>query len=83
VASRTVRARLDEASEAALRLLIQEGHNESEAVRLALIEAGRRRRRRTELAAEVLEAARDAEDRRVQAEVLADMEPASPPWPDG
>ena len=82
MASRTVRARLDDAAEAALRLLIQEGHNESEAVRLALVEAARRRRRRSELAAEVLEASRDPADRRLQAEVLADMEPASPPWPD-
>ncbi|HEX4691359.1 MAG TPA: hypothetical protein VH276_11765 [Solirubrobacteraceae bacterium] len=40
MASRVVRARLDDASEPALAALMREGRNESEAVRTALIEAG-------------------------------------------
>jgi hypothetical protein len=52
MASRVVRARLDEASEQALSTLMREGRNESEAVRAALVEAGDRRRRQAALAEE-------------------------------
>src|SRR3954463_7110715 len=45
MASRVVRARLDDASERGLSALMREGRNESEAVRAALVEAGGRRPR--------------------------------------
>ncbi|MGI8713057.1 MAG: hypothetical protein ACR2NR_07740, partial [Solirubrobacteraceae bacterium] len=59
MASRVVRARLDEASEQALAALVREGRNESDAVRTALVEAGQRRRRSAGLAAEVRRLAGD------------------------
>jgi Arc/MetJ-type ribon-helix-helix transcriptional regulator len=79
--SRTVRARLDEASELALRILVQQGRTESEAVRTALVEAAEARRRRSALRAEIQAAAADPEERRLAAELLAEMESISPPWP--
>src|SRR5829696_8250137 len=62
MASRVVRARLDDSSEEGLAMLMREGRNESEAVRMALVEAGRRRRRRSELADEVRRLADDPAD---------------------
>jgi hypothetical protein len=53
MASRVVRAQLDDASERALAALMGEGRNEGEAVRTALVEAGRRRRRHAALVEEV------------------------------
>src|SRR5215217_6510090 len=82
VASRTVRARLDPAAEAALALLMQEGRNESDAVRTALIESAGRRRRRSEIAAEVELAAADPADRAARAEAMADMDAIGSPWPE-
>jgi hypothetical protein len=70
MASRVVRARLDEASEQALSTLMREGRNESEAVRAALVEAARRRRRRAALAEEVRQA------------IMADMDAVSAHWPE-
>lgn len=81
MASRTVRARLDEASEQALAVLMAEGRNESEAVRGALVEAAARRRRRTALVAEVARLAGDPADTAERRAVLADMEPAADDWP--
>ena len=81
MASRVVRARLDEASETALSLLMREGRNESDAVRTALVEAGRRRARRSAVAAEVSRLAADADDTRERQEVMADMDAISTPWP--
>jgi hypothetical protein len=80
--SRVVRARLDDPSERALASLMQEGRNESEAVRTALIEAGRRRRRRSELADEVRRLADDPADTKERRAVMADMEAASADWPE-
>jgi hypothetical protein len=82
MASRVVRARLDDPSEAALASLMREGRNESEAVRTALIEAGSRRRRRSELADEVRRLADDPADTRERRAVMADMEAASADWPE-
>ncbi|MDA8069933.1 MAG: hypothetical protein M0T77_15210 [Actinomycetota bacterium] len=82
MASRVVRARLDNASERALSLLMREGRNESEAVRAALSEAGQRRARRSELAAEVARLAADLEDATERRAVMADMEAAAPDWPE-
>jgi hypothetical protein len=81
MASRVVRARLDEASEKALSTLMREGRNESEAVRAALVEAGRRRRRQAALADEVRRLAEDAADAAEREAVMADMDALSPDWP--
>jgi Arc/MetJ-type ribon-helix-helix transcriptional regulator len=81
MASRVVRARLDEASEQALSALMREGRNESEAVRTALLEAGQRRRRHAALADEVRRLADDPEDTAERRAVMADMDAASADWP--
>jgi hypothetical protein len=82
MASRTVRARLDEASEDALETLVREGRNESEAVRTALIEAAGRRRRRSALADEVRRLAEDPLDTAERRAVMDDMDSISPDWPE-
>ncbi|MGI8974109.1 MAG: hypothetical protein ACR2HI_08020 [Gaiella sp.] len=70
---RTVQARLDERSESDLALLRNEGHSDSEAVRLALHEAAERRRRRSALRLEAQAATIDPADladaRRLRAEL--------------
>jgi len=81
MASRVVRARLDEPSELSLELLMREGFNESEAVRAALVEAGDRRRSRAALAEEVQRLAADEQDRAVRARVMADMDAVGADWP--
>jgi Arc/MetJ-type ribon-helix-helix transcriptional regulator len=60
---------------------MREGRNESEAVRTALVEAGRRRQRRSALAEEVRRLAMDPADRAEAQAVLADMEAVSADWP--
>jgi hypothetical protein len=80
--SRVVRARLDEASERALSALMQEGRNESDAIRTALVEAGRRRRRHATLAEEVRRLADDASDTAERRAVMADMDAVSADWPE-
>ena len=82
MASRVVRARLDDRSADALATLMGEGRNESEAVRTALVEAGRRRRRRSELAAEVRQLAADPADAAERATAMADMESIAADWPE-
>ena len=81
MASRVVRARLDDASERGLSLLMREGRTESDAVRTALIEAGRRRLQRSALAAEVARLAADARDARERRAIMADMEAIGSDWP--
>jgi hypothetical protein len=81
MASRVVRARLDAASESALALLMGEGRNESDAVRTALVEAGRRRRQRSALTEEVLRLAQDARDGKARRAVMADMDAIGVDWP--
>ncbi|MEA2371463.1 MAG: hypothetical protein QOH12_1857 [Solirubrobacteraceae bacterium] len=81
MASRVVRARLDPASETALSLLMREGRNESDAVRTALVEAGRRRMQRSVLAEEVTRLAQDPRDRLERDAVMADMDAAGTDWP--
>ncbi len=80
--SRVVRARLDEDSERALGLLMRDGSNESEAVRAALVEAGRRRLQRSQLAEEARRLAADPEDRAAIRAVMADMEAVMSDWPE-
>jgi hypothetical protein len=82
MASRVVRARLDEASESALSLLMREGRNESDAVRTALVEAGRRRRQRSALADEVRRLVADPRDAHERNAVMADMDVVGSDWPD-
>jgi hypothetical protein len=82
MASRVVRARLDDASERALALLMTEGRNESEAVRTALLEAAKQRRQRSALAAEARRLAQDVVDTAERRAVMADMESASSNWPE-
>lgn len=81
MASRVVRARLDDASEQALATLMREGRNESEAVRTALVEAGRRRRQRSALVEEVRRLAEDPVDTAERRAVMADMDAVSADWP--
>jgi Arc/MetJ-type ribon-helix-helix transcriptional regulator len=82
MASRVVRARLDDASERGLSALMREGRNESEAVRAALSEAGRRRRRQAALVEEVRRLAADAADTAERHAVMADMDAVSADWPE-
>jgi Arc/MetJ-type ribon-helix-helix transcriptional regulator len=81
MASRVVRARLDEPSQHAVATLMREGRNESEAVRTALVEAGERRLRRSALAEEVRRLAADPADTAERRAVMADMDAASADWP--
>lgn len=82
MASRVVRARLDVESERALSILMREGRNESDAVRTALLEAGRRRVQRSALAAEVSRLAADAADTAERRAVMADMDSVAADWPE-
>ncbi len=61
---------------------MREGRNESEAVRTALVEAGRRRGRRSVLADEVRRLVEDPVDTTERRAVMADMEAVSADWPD-
>ena len=81
--ARTVQARLDSRAEEDLALLRNEGHNDSEAIRLALREAASRRRGRTALRLEAEAAATDAEDLAEARRVRADMDALAAPWPEG
>lgn len=76
-----VRARLDEPSTDALALLKAEGRTESEAVRTALVEAARRRLRRSELRAEAERVGRDPADRAEARAIMEDMDALRAPWP--
>jgi hypothetical protein len=61
--ARSLHVRLDEGSEAALRIVRGAEMSDSEAVRLALVESAARRRTRSAIAAEVERLAADEEDR--------------------
>jgi len=80
--SRIVQARLDSRSEEDLTVLLNEGHNDSEAVRLALREAAERRRRRGTLRLEAERAASDPEDLAEARRVRAEMDELALDWPD-
>lgn len=82
VPARVVRARLDDAAEQGLATLLREGRNESEAVRTALVEAGQRRMRAGDLAAEVRRLADDTADTAEREAVMLDMESVSADWPE-
>jgi Arc/MetJ-type ribon-helix-helix transcriptional regulator len=80
--ARTVQARLDERAEGDLALLRNEGHNDSDAIRLALREAAERRRRRTALRAEAQMASTDPEDLADARRVREEMDAVAAPWPE-
>ena len=61
---------------------MQEGRNESEAVRAALTEAGHRRSRRAALVSEVRRLAADPKDRKERLQVMAEMDSISAEWPE-
>ena len=79
--SRTVQARLDERSERDLTVLRNEGHTDSEAIRLALHEAAERRRRKSALRREAEAAAADPDDRAEARRVRSEMD-ALAAWSD-
>lgn len=80
--ARALHVRLDTDSEAALGTLRAEGMNDSQAVRLALVEARTRRRQRAALREEAARLAGDAADRRELAAVAADFDGLTPAWPE-
>lgn len=80
--TRTVQARLDERAEGDLALLRNEGHNDSDAIRVALREAAERRRRRSALLLEAEAAAADPEDVAEAQRVRAEMDAIAAPWPE-
>jgi Arc/MetJ-type ribon-helix-helix transcriptional regulator len=80
--SRLVQARLDRRSEEDLTVLLNEGHNDSDAVRLALREAAERRRRRSVLRLEAEQAASDPDDLAEARRVRAEMDELAVDWPE-
>jgi Arc/MetJ-type ribon-helix-helix transcriptional regulator len=80
--ARTVQARLDERAEDDLALLRNEGHNDSDAIRVALREAAERRRRRSALRAEAQRAATDPEDLAEARRAREEMDAVAAPWPE-
>jgi len=80
--ARTVQARLDERSEADLALLRNEGHSDSEAIRLALHEAANVRRRKSAIRLEAEAASADPADLAEARRVREGMDAIAAPWPD-
>ena len=81
--AKTIQARLDDRAEADLAILRSEGHNDSDAIRLALREAAERRRSRSALRLEAQQAASDPEDIAEALRVRRDMNSLAAPWPQG
>jgi Arc/MetJ-type ribon-helix-helix transcriptional regulator len=79
---RTVQARLDEHSEQDLAVLRNEGHTDSDAIRVALREAAERRRRKSALRLEAAAAAADPEDLAEALRVRAEMDAVAAAWAD-
>jgi Arc/MetJ-type ribon-helix-helix transcriptional regulator len=79
VPERPLSVRLDGEADAALRELTAGGLTQSQAIRLALVEAAGRRRDRS-LAAEAARLAADEGDRREAAELRRLMEDLRAPW---
>jgi hypothetical protein len=80
--ARTVQARLDEHSEEDLAVLRNEGHSDSDAIRLALHEAAEMRRRRSALRLEAEAAAADPDDLAEAISVRAEMDAIASAWND-
>lgn len=79
---RTVQARLDERSEQDLAVLRNEGHSDSEAIRLALHEAAELRRRKSGLRLAAEAAATDPDDLAEARRVRAEMDAIAAVWDD-
>jgi hypothetical protein len=77
-----VQARLDERSEQDLAVLRDEGHTDSEAIRVALREAAERRRRKSALRLEAEAAAADPDDLAEALRVRREMDALAASWPD-
>ena len=77
-----MQARLDERSEQDLALLRNEGHSDSEAIRLALHEAARLRRRKSALRLEAEAAASDPDDLAEARRVRAELDAIAAAWND-
>ena len=80
---RTVQARLDDRSEQDLAVLRDEGHSDSEAIRVALREAAERRRRKSALRLEAEAAAADPDDLAEALRVRREVDALAAPWPGG
>ena len=80
--ARTVQARLDDHSEEDLALLRNEGHSDSDAIRLALHEAAELRRRKSAVRLEAEAAAADPDDLAEALRVRAEMDAISAAWDD-
>jgi hypothetical protein len=80
--ARTVQARLDDRSEQDLALLRNEGHSDSEAIRLALHEAAELRRRKSALRMEAEAAASDPDDVAEAVRVREEMDAIAAAWND-
>ena len=77
-----MQARLDQRAEEDLALLRNEGHNDSEAIRIALRESAARRRRRSALRAEAESLAADPADRAEAKRIREEMDAIAAPWPE-
>ena len=78
--AKTVQARLDERSEQDLAVLRNEGHSDSEAIRLALHEAAELRRRKSALRLEAEAAGSDPDDLAEALLVRREMDALSAAW---
>ena len=77
---RAISVRLDPDADAALDQLVASGLTQSQALRLALVEAARRRAGDSSLAAEAARLAADETDRREIADVRAFMDELRAAW---
>lgn len=77
-----MQARLDARSEQDLAVLRNEGHTDSEAIRLALHEAAELRRRKSALRLEAEAAAADPEDLAEARRVRAELDVIAAAWDD-
>ena len=82
MASRTVRARLDDESAAALRFLVSEGMTESQAVRVALAEARAARLTDDALRAQCERLMADPAEVARMRRLTDELEDETVPWPD-
>jgi hypothetical protein len=80
--AKTVQARLDERAEQDLALLRNEGHSESEAIRLALHEAAELRRSKSALRLEAEAAAADPADLADALRVRTELDALAAAWTD-
>ena len=80
VPDRAISVRLDPEADTALQALVESGLTQSQAIRLSLVEAARRRTGDRSLAAEAARLAADEIDRREIAGVRAFMDELRAPW---